>query len=538
MPDSDKPEVKAPPSYRGLGHDPVLTTLVETLGSEFRTPVVMIVLLEQGEPYIAGKTGIVGFDAERAAYLILPVIEASSASSVRDIRGQRPPPPHGVPRGVRFHASAPLINEDGQAIGALLIADSKPRRIGQSALAQLDRFATLAYAALTRSYYAAKLETRVHEIEKLKQRNESILTASVDAIASFEPIRNFRGDIEDYKLVQYNPAFERILDRPKEDLHDARLLEAFPQAEDLGVFERFRQVAETGKPTDFEEAFTQNGLDTWYRITAVATGQKGFTLTLSSIQERKMHQQSLERANAKLRQFSVAVAHDLKAPLRHLQGFGRIVKSRMQVTALHEDLVYLDELDRAADRLKAMLDGLLDYTMLGNQEHTHAHCSLQDCAELAAEPLGYDSVGATLNIDLDHLPDVVGDKVQIQRVFHNLFDNALKYHSAEPLEVSVTGEVVKGLAIVTVRDNGIGIAPEYHEKVFDLFTRLPEAQDQAHGSGIGLPICRQIAESFGGSLELRKPKGQEAQGEQGSTFQLTLPIAEPHSLRKSNHAAA
>jgi signal transduction histidine kinase len=116
------------------------------------------------------------------------------------------------------------------------------------------------------------------------------------------------------------------------------------------------------------------------------------------------------------------------------------------------------------------------------------------------------------------LPDVCGDEVQLVQLLQNLLSNALKYRGDAPLDIHVSGSKKDGVVEIAVKDNGIGIDPRYHDRVFGLFKRLhgPEIQ----GTGLGLTICRKIVERHGGTIRVESEPGE------GATFLFTLPSAE------------
>ena len=125
---------------------------------------------------------------------------------------------------------------------------------------------------------------------------------------------------------------------------------------------------------------------------------------------------------------------------------------------------------------------------------------------------------AKASVSRGELPDVCGDEVQIVQLLQNLLSNALKYRGDAPLNVHVSGRKCDGVVEISVADNGIGIEPRYHDRVFGLFKRLhgPEIQ----GTGLGLAICRKIVERHGGTIRVESELGR------GATFIFTLPAAD------------
>ena len=116
----------------------------------------------------------------------------------------------------------------------------------------------------------------------------------------------------------------------------------------------------------------------------------------------------------------------------------------------------------------------------------------------------------------DELPTVAGDPAQLVHLLQNLIGNALKYHGADPPRVHVSAACRRGECVVSVRDNGIGIEPKYHARIFEIFRRLHDAQDYP-GTGIGLAVCRRIVHRHGGRIWLESAPGR------GSVFYFTIP---------------
>ena len=226
--------------------------------------------------------------------------------------------------------------------------------------------------------------------------------------------------------------------------------------------------------------------------------------------------EALEETNQQLRQFAYAASHDLLEPLRVIQGYAKLLNN-MELDIDPEAQSYLDWMVDATSRMSDMIDGLLDYSRLNNEQH-FATVSMYSAYEYAKASLAQQITqsGAIINC-CSTLPAVVGIKSQIQRLLQNLFSNAIKYSDpSRPPNIML--EVIKENGEVTfaVSDNGIGIRKKHYKKIFKLFKRL-HSVDKYQGTGMGLALCQRIIERHEGKIWLESALGK------GSTFYFTLP---------------
>jgi len=226
----------------------------------------------------------------------------------------------------------------------------------------------------------------------------------------------------------------------------------------------------------------------------------------------------LAAANRELESFAYSVSHDLRAPLRAIAGFSSIVSSRHRSRLDEEGRHYVDNIVLAGERMGRLIDDLLEYSRLGRR-------AIQKQAVNPGDILGHvtshmaariEETGAVLNIPND-MPAVFGDVTLLTQIFTNLLDNALTYCSADgPPRITVTCREGTDHLLFCIADNGIGIDPQYHEKVFNVFQRL-HGDDDYPGTGIGLSIVKRSAELLGGEV------GVDSVPDRGSNFWVKLP---------------
>ena len=231
------------------------------------------------------------------------------------------------------------------------------------------------------------------------------------------------------------------------------------------------------------------------------------------VQERT---EQLQRSNEDLQQFAYMVSHDLKEPLRMVASYTELLQRR-----------YVGQLDEQADefigfaiqgvrRMRALIEDMLSYSRAAEMPADRSSpMSAQDALNGALENLRMriEETGAT--VTQDPMPVVAFDAVRLTQLFQNLIGNALKYRSQAPPRIHVGVTQKPGETIFSVRDNGIGIAPEHKDKVFGVFQRLHGQEFE--GSGIGLATCKKIVERRGGRIWFESEPGK------GSTFYFSVP---------------
>ncbi|MEP7135235.1 MAG: substrate-binding domain-containing protein [Chloroflexota bacterium] len=233
--------------------------------------------------------------------------------------------------------------------------------------------------------------------------------------------------------------------------------------------------------------------------------------------ERERLIQELESKNAELERFAYTVSHDLKAPLITIKGFLGFVRE----DALAGNLVRLEadihRIGEAADKMHALLNDLLELSRIGrmmnNPEPVPFEALVQDAIELTDGRLQEHGIQVQV---ASGLPVVQGDRQRLLEVVQNLLDNAAKFmgtQSKPQIEIGVQGSE-NNMPVIYVRDNGIGIAPQYHERIFGLFNRLDQ---KVEGTGVGLTLVKRIIEFHGGRIWVESAVGQ------GATFFFTLP---------------
>jgi len=272
---------------------------------------------------------------------------------------------------------------------------------------------------------------------------------------------------------------------------------------------------------------TKDGTNSWgeahVKIIKISKKKREIIAILRDITQRKKHDEKmkyllneLEQSNRELDNYTYAVSHDLKAPLRTVEAFSEFLLEDYAERLDEEGKDYLKRIMDASIRMKELIDDLLLISRVGRK---HTETELVDLNKIIEEiRLDFESQLEERggNIISDKLPIIKIQKVWFQQLFSNLISNGLKFNKSSDPKVWLSYEERLNEYVFSVRDNGIGIDKKYHEKIFNIFQRL-HSQDEYPGTGAGLTICKKIVESLGGKIWVESKPGK------GSTFYFTYP---------------
>ncbi|HXW44913.1 MAG TPA: ATP-binding protein [Streptosporangiaceae bacterium] len=227
--------------------------------------------------------------------------------------------------------------------------------------------------------------------------------------------------------------------------------------------------------------------------------------------------QDLERSNAELEQFAYVASHDLQEPLRKVASFCQLLQRRYvgQLDARADQ--YIEYAVDGAKRMQVLIDDLLAFSRVGRLDREPALISCASAVSAARTNLAAEVRKSGAVIETADLPVVRAEFSLITSLFQNLIGNAIKFRSQEPPRIVISAQRLEAFWLFTVADNGIGIEPEYADKIFVIFQRLHDRATYT-GTGIGLAMCRKIVEYYGGKIWL------ETTASPGATFCFTLPI--------------
>jgi PAS domain S-box-containing protein len=324
-------------------------------------------------------------------------------------------------------------------------------------------------------------------------------------------------------IAQFIPSASNELDLTREELVGKTISQTFPVIAEQMDFAMGRAL-ESGQLHAFEFDVLVNGERKTFEIRVTPVGAdlvlamaRDVSLMKWAESEREGLINELEQKNAELERFTYTASHDLKSPLITIRGFLGFVREDAKagnMARLEKDIQRIED---ATEKMQRLLADLLELSRVGRINNKPVQIQTNELIAEVVELLhGRISAG---NIDVrvtENLPLIYGDRPRIFEVFQNLIDNAAKFMGSQPepqIEIGVRGEF-KGNPVFFVRDNGIGIAPQFKERVFGLFDKLNPSSD---GTGIGLALVKRIIEFHGGIIWIESEPGQ------GAAFLFSLP---------------
>jgi light-regulated signal transduction histidine kinase (bacteriophytochrome) len=247
------------------------------------------------------------------------------------------------------------------------------------------------------------------------------------------------------------------------------------------------------------------------------TNREVLALTLELENRVEQRTAELAAANKELEAFSYSVSHDLRAPLRHIDGFAQLLRDRYAGQLPPAARGLLDKVCQSAQRLGRLIDDLLNFSRLGRQPLAKRVVNLAGVVQAVLDDLQSEREGRQVELRVSTLPEWRGDPSLLKQVFYNLVSNALKFTRQRERAVIEIGSrrEPKGL-VCFIRDNGAGFDMVYADKLFGVFQRL-HRDDQFEGTGVGLSIVQRIIHRHGGRI------WAEAEVDKGATFFFTLP---------------
>ena len=241
------------------------------------------------------------------------------------------------------------------------------------------------------------------------------------------------------------------------------------------------------------------------------------------ITDEEARREELERSNRELREFAFVASHDLKEPLRGIRGFTELLARRLEGSLDDESRDYVEYINSGVLRANNLIEALLEYSRIGRNP---LNLQAIDCNELLEEVqrgLHVQVAESRAKITVQSLPRVLGDASQLSRLFQNLISNAIHYCKLdERPRITVKAYQADNEWVFSVSDNGIGIAAEHLERIFQIFQRLDKTR--VDGTGIGLAVCKKIVDRHNGRLWVESEPGI------GTTFSFTLPFTRPEVL--------
>jgi PAS domain S-box-containing protein len=368
-------------------------------------------------------------------------------------------------------------------------------------------------------------ETKEAEQKLVEERN--LLHTIIDQL----PSRLYVKDLQSRYVLNNKAHLESLGVKTQGEATGRTTRDFFPGARGQQALLDDQRVLGTDKPMTNEERsdFGGSGRMRWSLVTKVPLHDVSGSLIglvgiSHDITERKRQEEEtkriaaeLARSNAELEQFAYVASHDLQEPLRAVASCVQLLKKRYEGKLDDRAEEFISHAVEGTKRMQALIMDLLSYSRVGTHTHPFAPTNCEEVINdvLANLSIAIEESGAI--VTHDPLPTLVADESQLSQVFQNLIGNALKFRAeGRKPEVRVTARKDGEQWIFSVADNGIGIEPQYYERVFRVFQRL-HTRSKYPGTGIGLAIVKKIVERHGGRIWI------ESQLEMGTTFFFTLP---------------
>ncbi|MEO6797501.1 MAG: ATP-binding protein [Candidatus Dormibacter sp.] len=334
------------------------------------------------------------------------------------------------------------------------------------------------------------------------------LSADMFAVAGFDGI---------FRTV--NPSWERVTGWSALELTSKPYIEFVHPDDRAATIAEGGKLAEGAKTISFRNRYQcQDGSYRWLEWTAVPVEEeKRFYAVARDVTDQQSADDSIRALNGELEAFSYSVSHDLRAPLRAIHGFVRIILEDHSDEFHGEARRYLDLVAANAQQMGRLVDDLLRFSRLGRQALNTQHVSANAIVRGALDQLQAELEGRAAELTIGDLPSLDGDPTLLQQVFLNLIGNAIKYTKGrEPARIEVGSRTDPNHDVVYfVKDNGAGFDMQYADKLFGVFQRLHRS-DEYEGTGVGLALVQRIIIKHGGRIWADAAVGR------GATFSFTL----------------
>lgn len=376
------------------------------------------------------------------------------------------------------------------------------------------------------------------QLTQQKTLLDNILQHSANGISVTEVIRDENGQVVDGRAILANDAAVKYTGIPREIYLGKTAVELEPNIIHSPYYRLCLQTLETGEPgfTTYFLEYTRR----WLEVSISKLDDEHIITIFTDVTQEKETQLKLEqslyelkRSNESLEEFTRAASHDLKEPIRKVQFFSDRLRTRLHDRLSEEEKSMMERMENAAARMKLLVDDLLEYSHVNLQPTLEREeIDLNQKVKLVLTDLELLIAEKKAVIRVDKLPVIKGLRRQIQQLFHNLLNNAIKYSkpgvapvvaiSSRPTTGAASGLPVaaqdadKPFHLIEVQDNGIGFEQEYADKIFNVFTRL-HGNSEYSGTGVGLAIVRKVVENHHGYIAAESNPGV------GTTFRVLLP---------------
>lgn len=372
--------------------------------------------------------------------------------------------------------------------------------------------------------------------EKLKESEKKLSTlfaSMTEMVVMHELVFDENGNAINYLITDCNTAFTSITGIERQDALGKLATEVYG-TNSAPYLEQYAHVAITGQAKEFDSYFTP--MDKHFLISAISPEKNKFATISSDLTALQQIQQQISMKNKELEDYLYIASHDLRSPLVNIQGFSQrlqkqtdkiksqlesceidpIVKTNITKITAEEIPKTLDFIFTSVTKMETLISGLLQLSRTGRIKISIGRVDMTKLIKTVLEAHNYQISNIASKIIVEDLPDCYGDEQQLNQLFSNLISNAIKYRDIDRnFEIKIKAINSFNRVIYCITDNGIGIAPKFHEKIWNIFYRI-HPQSLISGDGMGLSVVKQIAEKHHGKVWVESDEGQ------GSTFYIEL----------------
>lgn len=528
---SKQPVVESPDRLRAVARsglmdsepDPLFDELCQLAAETIGTPIALVTVLDDQRQFFKARTGLDTPETPVEWSFCQHTLSSPDRvlvvnDALVDERVKHSPLVTGEPH-IRAYMGAPVMDRQGQVFGTLCVIDRQPRTFTHQQAQRLARLSKLASALIDLQENARReLEDHKQQAAQEVQQMVTLLTHSLDAQAYTDTDGIYRY-VNHALASAYGLEAKQLVGRHIEEItgqaaYDEWIREPFSQAV-AGQASKYRRLAN----------FPATGAR-WMDVDLFPVRDeqgvvKGVVVRGRDVHDIVLAQETIERRLINQQQFLNVLAHDVREPLRTIQGFVSLAMEEGSATLSDELHGFLSQAQRGGKRLSLLIDDLLAFLRADGEAIRTGPVNLKRLIESVVEDLGelMREKGAVVAHEVQAI-GVVGARVWLRLLLQNLVVNGIKYAQpgVSPV-VKIAAQVEGDRVLLTVSDNGVGISVEDQHQLFRPFVRLASTASVA-GSGLGLALCQKVAELHGTAIGVDSMPGV------GSVFSIALPVVE------------